>query len=88
MREIYGCDEYGMPEVKSIDDYCEIMGAQTVRLQDIEKDGFAYYGIGFWCDWDEEHGLGIMMYKDRIVDIGGGDTSFLEWKAEKDLKGE
>lgn len=52
------------------------------------KDGYAYVGYEFGCTWDEEHGLGFMTYKDRIVDFGGADSAFLTWVARKDLKSE
>jgi hypothetical protein len=29
-----------------------------------------------------------MTHKDRIIDFGGADTSFLTWVAEKDLSSE
>jgi hypothetical protein len=41
-----------------------------------EKDGFAYAGYQFRCTWDQEHGLGIMTHRDRIIEIGGSDSSF------------
>jgi hypothetical protein len=52
----------------------------------VSKDGFAYVGYEFGCTWDDEHGLGFMTHKDRIIDFGGADTSFLTWVASGDLK--
>ena len=88
LTEIEGCGQCGMPEIKSIDDYKSVFGAQGISVSDVSKDGFAYYSIGFWCDWDEEHNFGVMMHKGRIVQNGGCDTSFLQWIAKQDLKGE
>ena len=44
-----------------------------------DKDNFAYIGFEFGCEWDEEHGLGVMMHKDSVVVIGQADTSFDSW---------
>ena len=38
----------------------------------------------FYAVWDEEHGLGVMMYRNKVVAMGGADMSFLTWVAEKD----
>lgn len=45
----------------------------------------AYVGFSFWCTWDDEHGLGVMTHKNRVVKIGGVDTALLNWIAESDL---
>lgn len=45
----------------------------------------AYVGYEFRCTWDEEHGMGVMTHKNRVVAIGGADVSILEWIAESDL---
>lgn len=36
--------------------------------------------------WDIEHYFGVMMLYDRVVKLGGADTSFLTWIAEEDLE--
>jgi len=37
--------------------------------------GSAYIGFGFDCSWEEEHGVGVLLHADRVVSIGGEDTS-------------
>lgn len=36
--------------------------------------------------WDIEHYFGVMMLYDRVVKLGGADTSFLTSIAEEDLE--
>ena len=48
------------------------------------QDNYAYVGLECGCSWDEEHGLGFLLYKDRIVKIGGAEESFNEWECYKD----
>jgi hypothetical protein len=86
----YGYDEDDakeiMPDVDSVDQFKNLIGLSHVYLMNVSKDGFAYVGYEFGCTWDDEHGLGFMTHKDRIIDLGGADKSFLTWVAEKDLK--
>jgi hypothetical protein len=28
-------------------------------------------GFGFGCVWEQEHGLGVMTHRDRVVDLSG-----------------
>lgn len=57
---------------------------QTVSILRVEREGVAYVGYGLSCDWDDEHGAGVMTHKERIVEAGGGDTAILSWIAKRD----
>lgn len=43
-----------------------------VHIHPREKSRVGYVGLQFGCTWDVEHGLGVMMHNDRVVDLGGG----------------
>lgn len=73
-----------VPEINKITDFKNVLGLSIIHVMDSDKDGFAYLGYEFGCNWDEEHGVGIMMHKDRIVEIGQADTSFNSWITFKD----
>jgi hypothetical protein len=75
-----------MPDIENVDDFKKLIGLSQIHLMNVSKDGFAYVGYEFGCTWDDEHGLGFMTHKDRIIDFGGADTSFLTWVASGDLK--
>jgi len=62
------------------------MALQEINVHQIEKAGVPYVGYQFSCKWDEEHGLGVLMHGDRVVEIGGAETAFTLWIAERDLK--
>ena len=102
MQEEYGyedeeLDEY-MPNVDNIQEFKEIMEPKRVYILDVENDEYfisphaavrfkmAYLGFHFICSWDEDHDYGVMMYKERVVKMGGGDVAFLSWIAEEDKK--
>ena len=64
-------------------DYCV---NDYLYILDVENDGMAYLGFHFICSWDEDHDYGVMMHKERVVKMGGGDVAFLSWIAEEDKK--
>lgn len=88
MQEEYGYEdeelnEY-MPNVYNIQEFKKIMKPKRIYILDVENDGMAYLGFHFTCSWDEEHDYGVMMHKERVIKMGGGDVAFLSWIAEED----
>jgi hypothetical protein len=89
-RKDYDADEmeddedFEMPPIQSPGDLKRLIGLVTVRVLPIARDGSAYVGLDLACTWDDEHGLGVMTHKSRVIDVGQSDASFLEFKARKD----
>ena len=83
-------DEYELHEYfEFVSDENEI--ARTIKphriyLLNFENKGIPYIGYEFYCDWENEHGLGIMLYKDELVDIGFADIAFSSEIAEEHLE--
>jgi hypothetical protein len=73
-----------MPEISSIEDYKEHIGLSFLHVMDSEKDGFAYYGFEMDCSWDDEHGVGVMMHKDKVIAVGLAEESFNHWTTYDD----
>lgn len=90
MQEQYGYNEDEkreyMPDVSHIQDFASLLSPLTMYILDVSKDGLPYIGCIFSCTWDDEHAFGAMLYKDRVVEIGGADTAFLSWIAQNDLE--
>ncbi|TKK64093.1 hypothetical protein FC093_23350 [Ilyomonas limi] len=76
LKEIY---EELIPNITEIEDFKNFLGLTNLHIMPADKDNFAYIGFELGCDWDEEHGVGVMMHKDRVVAIGQADTSFDSW---------
>lgn len=74
-----------MPDVDNISQFKNLVGLSAVHLLNVSNDNTAYVGYEFGCSWEDEHGLGVMTHRDRVIEIGGADTSFLTWIAERDL---
>lgn len=85
----YGYDEDEakefMPDINNIDQFKKLIGLSEIHIMNVSKENIAYVGYQFGCTWDDEHGIGFMTHKHRIIDFGGADTSFLTWVAEEDL---
>ncbi|MBP6699541.1 MAG: hypothetical protein KA175_18115 [Flavobacteriales bacterium] len=75
---------WSMPEVYQTGDFRKLIGLSSIHLMNAQRDGLAYVGYEFGCSWDEEHGLGLMLHGNRVVDLGHADSSFLTWVAEED----
>lgn len=90
MQSEYGYDEDEaeefMPDVTEAEDFKDLIGLSSVHIMNVYKNGMAYTGYEFTCMWDEEHGFGVMMFQNNVIDMGGADISFLTWVAKKDLK--
>jgi len=80
-KEIYG--DF-MPDINSIEDYKKYLGLSFLHIMDSEKDGFAYYGFELGCSWEDEHGLGVMMHKDRVIEVGDAEESLNHWTTYDD----
>ncbi|MGC1494289.1 MAG: hypothetical protein WA790_00660 [Sulfitobacter sp.] len=81
-------NETDLPIITSTGNLPKVLMLQEVFVHQISKGDAPYVGYQFSCAWDDEHGLGVLMHNDRIVEIGGADTAYTLWVAEGDLKGE
>jgi uncharacterized protein DUF6985 len=76
--------ERSMPPVEDVRGFQTLIGLHTIYVHQVQKSGLPYVGFEFGCTWDTEHGLGVLMHGTRVVEIGGADTAFLLWIAERD----
>jgi hypothetical protein len=77
-------DDSLIPVLKSPSDLKDHMQLYKAGVLDYAKAGQAYIGLAFWCTWDEEHGLGVLLHKSRVVETGQADTSFDHFAAKDD----
>jgi hypothetical protein len=88
-RDAWGAPEEAedyLPMLESVDDVKTVAGLTTVHVLPVSRDDLAYVGLELGCTWDDEHGLGVMLHKDRVVDVGPGNTAFNPWIAKEDLE--
>jgi len=72
------------PDVKSISRFSELFSVNRVYILCAEKDDFAYYSLEGGCTWDEEHGIGFIVHKSRILCIGQADILYDSMEPYKD----
>jgi hypothetical protein len=65
-----------MPRLSNATDLIRLISPSTVHVLANDKDGFTHLGFGFSCKWDEEHALGVLTHKGRVVEVGQADTAF------------
>src|SRR5262249_46796113 len=47
-------------------DLRKVVGLNAVHILGTSHDGVAYVGFELGCDWEEEHGLGVLTHRNRI----------------------
>lgn len=77
---------YFMPDISTIDGFSDVLSFQECFVMNVFKDDVAYLGFSFSSSWDQEHGLGIITYKERVVAVGSADVAFDTYKAQEDLE--
>ncbi len=77
-------NEDDLPLISSIDGLSKVLSLDAIYVHQISKDGAPYVGYGFACAWEQEHAFGVLMHKDRVVEMGWAETAFLLWIAEDD----
>jgi hypothetical protein len=65
-----------LPEIKTPDEMRKNVGLGTLHMFDVAKKGIAYFGLELGCTWDDEHGAGVVIHRNRVVAVGQADTSF------------
>ena len=72
----YSIDDYNeFPEITSKNDLKKIIGITTIYIHPLYKNRYSYYGLEGNCMWDEEHGLGFINHKERIIEFGGAEEA-------------
>lgn len=62
----------------------ENVGLHAVYVHQLDVGGVPYLGYEFGCEWEEEHGLGVLMHGYRVVEVGFANTAFNLWVAQND----
>ncbi len=84
--DAYDEGEVELPEVTELAGMRSLIGLSSVHVLAVAHDGAAYIGFEFGCEWDREHGAGVMTHRGRVVATGQADVSFLAWVAEQDME--
>ena len=72
------------PNITNMDDFKDHIGLSTIHIMKSDKEGLAYIGFEIGCTWDDEHGIGVMTHKNKVVSIGEADVAFSSWITQID----
>lgn len=75
-----------MPDLKTIKGFSGLLSPTVFYVTSVVKDDYPYIGFSFNCSWDNEHDLGFMIHKDRVVEIGDAALAFDIYTAENDAQ--
>jgi hypothetical protein len=70
--------ERRLPAITSAEDVRRLVSFDGLFVWNRSRDGVAYTGFSFACAWDDEHGAGVVMHGDRVVEIGDAAAAFDE----------
>ncbi|WP_372716612.1 hypothetical protein [Novipirellula sp.] len=62
--------------IETVSQLRDSIGALEILVSPQAVDGFAWIGFSTDCEWDDEHGLGIAVWKDTVIDVGHADVAF------------
>jgi len=71
-----------VPLLKTPEELKALIGVVSVYIHPINSSE-PFIGVEFGCEWDDEHGLGILLHGARPLEIGHADTAIYHWIAEK-----
>lgn len=63
-----------------------LVGLTCVHVLSVSRAGVAYVGFELGCEWDTEHGAGVLTHCARVVGTEQADVSFAAWLARKDAE--
>ncbi|MGH7295978.1 MAG: DUF6985 domain-containing protein [Polyangiaceae bacterium] len=72
-----------MPKVSGPEQLLRRLHLNAIYVHEVEKASVAYLGLGFRCSWEQEHGCGVLVHRDQIIEVGGTAVAFTEWIAER-----
>ena len=64
-----------IPRISSEQEILPLVKFSSVDVHEQQKDGTVPLGLRFYCNWDDEHGLGLRVIKDRVVAVGTDDVA-------------
>jgi len=71
-------------DIHTKEDLKRIYGVGNIFIHLGHRDRIAYYGFECGCEWDEEHGIGFLMHKTKVIKFGGAELGFVSTKGLKE----
>jgi hypothetical protein len=65
-----------LPELAATDGLADLICPVCIYILAADENGGIPVGIGFHCEWDAEHGLGVLIADGKVAAVGGEETAF------------
>lgn len=79
--EMGGADEKLIEKVlpKEIDTekLLQLVEPSQLCIRPEENHDKGSFGLALGCDWDEEHGIGVVFKNWKVIDVGGMDVAYI-----------
>lgn len=66
-----------MPELSEPTQLIEMIHLSSITVTWPYDENPVQIGIQFGCVWDREHGFGVVVEEDKVIDLGGADCAIL-----------
>lgn len=77
IRAVYeGIEPEYLPEIDQPEDFHRLIKLINVYINSESMDEFSYVGFEFDCLWDIEHGLGVMVHKDKYIGCNDAEAAW------------
>jgi Leucine-rich repeat (LRR) protein len=83
-REEFYADDLLIPELPDRDGLRSLIALLALSVLDVPGDDLGILGFCFACTWDQEHGLGALVHRGKIIQIGENDIT---WNLESAGRG-
>jgi hypothetical protein len=83
LRQDWMLSEAAMPDITDPEKFRSLIGLSSMTIHPFLKDGLAYVGLLFVCEWDSEHQFGVMLHGLQIVGIGDHDAASEDYRPEE-----
>ena len=68
-------EDQDCPEITASDELRDLMEFEALQVRSDHHRKTGLLAFTFYCKWDDEHGLAVVMHKDVILEIGGADLA-------------
>jgi hypothetical protein len=76
--------EAAIPELHSREGLKSLIVLDTLSVVDSPDSSAGILGFCFGCTWDPEHGLGVLVRKGRVIEIGENDITWRDFGGDVD----
>lgn len=75
-----------MPDIINIKGFAGLLSPTAIYIFPEYQEDMPYIGVSFHCMWEQEHGLGVLICKDRVVQISSADIADDICSVKDDIK--